>query len=57
MGSMKAINAARLALRGDGEHHVSLDAVIETMHQTGLDMQDKYKETSTGGLAVNAVAC
>ncbi len=57
MGSMKAINAARLALRGDGAHHVSLDAVIETMRQTGLDMQDKYKETSTGGLAVNAVAC
>lgn len=57
MGSMKAINAARLALRGDGEHHVSLDAVIETMRQTGVDMQAKYKETSTGGLAVNAVAC
>ena len=57
MGSMKAINAARLALRGDGEHHVTLDAVIKTMLQTGLDMQDKYKETSTGGLAVNAVAC
>ncbi len=57
MGSMKAINASRLALRGDGEHHVSLDAVIETMRQTGLDMQDKYKETSMGGLAVNAVAC
>ena len=57
MGSMKAINAARLAIRGDGEHHVSLDSVIETMRQTGMDMQDKYKETSTGGLAVNAVAC
>ncbi len=57
MGSMKAINAARLALRGDGEHHVTLDAVIETMRQTGVDMQAKYKETSTGGLAVNAVAC
>ncbi len=57
MGSMKAINASRLALRGDGEHHVSLDAVIETMRQTGLDMQDKDKETSMGGLAVNAVAC
>jgi len=57
MGSMKAINAARLAIRGDGEHHVSLDSVIETMRQTGVDMQDKYKETSTGGLAVNAVAC
>ena len=57
MGAVKAINAARLALRGDGQHHVSLDSVIETMRQTGLDMQDKYKETSTGGLAVNAVAC
>ncbi|WP_432695245.1 L-serine ammonia-lyase [Marinobacterium sp. YM272] len=57
MGAMKAINAARLALHGDGEHRVSLDSVIETMHQTGLDMQEKYKETSTGGLAVNVVAC
>lgn len=57
MGAVKAINAARLSLRGSGEHHVSLDSVIETMHQTGLDMQDKYKETSTGGLAVNVVAC
>ncbi|WP_409524504.1 L-serine ammonia-lyase [Nitrincola sp. MINF-07-Sa-05] len=57
MGAIKAINAARLALHGDGKHHVSLDSVIETMRQTGLDMQDKYKETSTGGLAVNVVAC
>ncbi|MBY4675173.1 L-serine ammonia-lyase [Marinobacterium sp. CAU 1594] len=57
MGAVKAINAARLALRGTGEHHVSLDSVIETMRQTGVDMQDKYKETSTGGLAVNVVAC
>ncbi|MGB0466612.1 MAG: L-serine ammonia-lyase [Pontibacterium sp.] len=57
MGAVKAINAARLALRGDGEHHVSLDSVIETMRQTGVDMQDKYKETSMGGLAVNVVAC
>lgn len=57
MGAVKAINAARLALRGTGEHHVSLDNVIETMRQTGLDMQDKYKETATGGLAVNVVAC
>ena len=57
MGSMKAINAARLAIRGDGEQHVSLDSVVETMRQTGVDMQEKYKETSTGGLAVNAVAC
>ncbi len=57
MGAVKAINASRLALRGSGEHHVSLDSVIETMRQTGVDMQDKYKETSTGGLAVNVVAC
>jgi L-serine dehydratase len=57
MGAVKAINAARLALRGTGEHQVSLDSVIETMRQTGVDMQDKYKETSTGGLAVNVVAC
>ncbi|PHR56814.1 MAG: L-serine ammonia-lyase [Robiginitomaculum sp.] len=57
MGAAKAINAARLALRGDGSHHVSLDTVIETMRQTGIDMQDKYKETSKGGLAVNMPAC
>ncbi|MEQ9462764.1 MAG: L-serine ammonia-lyase [Haliea sp.] len=57
MGAVKAVNAARLALRGTGDHHVSLDAVIKTMHQTGLDMQAKYKETATGGLAVNTVAC
>jgi L-serine dehydratase len=57
MGAVKAINAARLALRGDGTHHVSLDAVIETMRQTGRDMQSKYKETSLGGLAVNVVEC
>lgn len=57
MGAVKAINASRLALRGSGDHHVSLDSVIETMRQTGLDMQEKYKETSTGGLAVNVVAC
>ncbi|OED41253.1 L-serine ammonia-lyase [Endozoicomonas sp. (ex Bugula neritina AB1)] len=57
MGAIKAINAARLALSGDGTHHVSLDNVIETMRQTGLDMQDKYKETATGGLAVNVVLC
>ncbi|MBS97349.1 MAG: L-serine ammonia-lyase [Oceanospirillaceae bacterium] len=57
MGAVKAINAARLALRGDGQHFVSLDSVIETMRQTGADMQDKYKETSTGGLAVNVVNC
>lgn len=57
MGAVKAINAARLALSGSGEHRVSLDDVIETMRQTGLDMQDKYKETATGGLAVNVVMC
>jgi len=57
MGAIKAINAARLALRGDGTHKVPLDNVIETMRQTGLDMQDKYKETAKGGLAVNVVEC
>lgn len=57
MGAMKAINASRLALRGDGTHLVSLDKVIETMRQTGFDMQSKYKETSLGGLALNVVAC
>lgn len=54
MASMKAINAARLALRGDGKHHVSLDKAILTMKQTGADMMDKYKETARGGLAVCA---
>ncbi|MCG8512301.1 MAG: L-serine ammonia-lyase, iron-sulfur-dependent, subunit alpha, partial [Rhodospirillales bacterium] len=53
----KAINAAKIALRGDGRHVVSLDAVIETMRQTGIDMRSKYKETSQGGLAVNVVNC
>jgi L-serine dehydratase len=57
MGAVKAINASRLALRGDGKHFVSLDHVIATMKQTGLDMRSKYKETSEGGLAVNVVAC
>jgi len=57
MGAVKAINAARMALRGDGRHRVSLDAVIVTMRQTGADMKRKYKETSQGGLAVNYVAC
>ena len=57
MGAVKAIDAARLALTGDGSHYVSLDKVIETMRQTGLDMRDKYKETSLGGLAVNVVEC
>ncbi|HEY2008312.1 MAG TPA: L-serine ammonia-lyase [Rhizomicrobium sp.] len=57
MGAIKAINAAYLALHGDGKHIVSLDAVIETMRQTGNDMRAKYKETSLGGLAVNVVEC
>jgi len=57
MGSVKAINAARIALQGDGSHHVSLDKVIATMRQTGLDMKKQYKETSRGGLAVNIPEC
>ena len=57
MGAVKAIDASRLAMMGDGSHMVSLDKVIETMRQTGLDMRDKYKETSLGGLAVNVVNC
>lgn len=52
-----AVTAARLALAGDGSHIVSLDAVIQTMRETGADMNDKYKETSRGGLAVNVVEC
>jgi len=56
-GAVKAINAASLALRGDGVHHISLDQVIATMRQTGADMQSKYKETSQGGLAVNFTEC
>ncbi len=55
MGAVKAITAASLALKGDGTHFVSLDEVIETMRQTGADMQDKYKETSLGGLAIHVV--
>jgi L-serine dehydratase len=57
MGAVKAINAARMALRGDGSHKVSLDRVIETMRQTGADMRTKYKETSRGGLAINVIEC
>jgi len=57
VAAVKAINAARLALLGDGHHYVSLDKVIETMLKTGLDLQSKYKETSTGGLAVSVVEC
>ena len=56
-GAIKAVAAASLALRGDGQHIVTLDAAIETMRQTGLDMSDKYKETSLGGLAVNTPYC
>ena len=57
IASVKAINAARMALRGDGTHHVSLDQVIKTMRETGADMKTKYKETARGGLAVNIVEC
>ena len=57
IASVKAINAARMALRGDGTHFVSLDKVIKTMRETGADMMTKYKETSRGGLAVNIVEC
>jgi L-serine dehydratase len=57
IASVKAINAARMALRGDGTHYVSLDKVIKTMRETGADMQTKYKETARGGLAVNIVEC
>ena len=57
MASIKAINAAQLALRGDGAHAISLDQVIRTMRDTGRDMLDKYKETSRGGLAVSFPEC
>ena len=57
LGAVKAVTAASLALKGDGQHFVPLDACIETMRQTGADMNEKYKETSTGGLAVNVVEC
>ena len=57
MGAVKAINASRLALQGEGDHKVSLDKVIKTMRETGRDMKTKYKETSRGGLAVNIVEC
>jgi L-serine dehydratase len=57
MGAVKAINAARLALQGDGTHKVSLDKVIKTMWRTGADMSSKYKETARGGLAVNIIEC
>ena len=57
IAASKAVNAAKMALMGDGRHHVSLDEVIITMRETGRDMSDKYKETSMGGLAVNVVEC
>lgn len=57
IAAVKAINAAQMALRGDGEHFISLDRVIRTMRDTGADMHDKYKETSRGGLAVSAIEC
>jgi L-serine dehydratase len=57
IASVKAINAARLALHGDGSHKVSLDKAIKTMRETGADMKTKYKETSRGGLAVNVIEC
>jgi L-serine dehydratase len=56
-GAVKAVTAASLALRGDGRHFMPLDNCVETMRQTGIDMSDRYKETSTGGLAVNVVEC
>jgi L-serine dehydratase len=57
MASVKAINAARISMRGDGQHFVSLDKVIKTMRETGADMKTKYKETARGGLAVNIIEC
>ena len=57
LGAIKAVSAASLAMRGDGQHLVSLDVCIETMCQTGVDMSEKYKETSLGGLAVNVPNC
>jgi L-serine dehydratase len=57
MGSVKAVNATRMAMAGDGKHRVSLDKVIKTMRDTGRDMKSKYKETSRGGLAVNVIEC
>jgi len=57
LGAIKAVSAASLALRGDGTHLVPLDACVETMRQTGLDMSERYKETALGGLAVNVPNC
>jgi L-serine dehydratase len=57
VGAIKAVTAARMAVRGDGHHHVTLDKAIKTMRETGADMKDKYKETARGGLALNVVEC
>src|SRR5476649_1743531 len=57
MGSMKAVNASRMAMRGEGTHYVSLNTLIKTMMQAGADITAKYKDTSRGGLAVNIVEC
>ena len=57
VASVQAINAARIALAGDGSHYVSLDKVIKTMRETGADMKTKYKETARGGLALHVVEC
>lgn len=57
IGAVKAVTAARTAMHGDGRHLVSLDKVVKTMRDTGMDMKDKYKETARGGLAVNVVEC
>jgi L-serine dehydratase len=57
IGAVKAINACRMAMQNDGGHKVSLDQVIKTMYQTGLDMQARYKETSLAGLALNVIEC
>jgi L-serine dehydratase len=57
VAAIKAITAARMAVRGDGRHHVTLDMAIKTMRQTGADMKDKYKETARGGLALNVIEC
>jgi L-serine dehydratase len=57
VASIQTINAARIALRGDGRHFVPLDKAIKTTRDTGRDMLDKYKETSRGGLAINVIEC
>jgi len=57
IAAIKSITAARLAVRGDGQHHVTLDSAIKTMRETGEDMKVKYKETARGGLALNVVEC